>query len=68
MPTQAGTQWDCLCHVFWEGKMYNGFPAEAIASTGSAYNAAEHIAGRGIARGVLIDMARHKGVDSLEPG
>ena len=24
MPTQSGTQWDALCHAFWDGKMYNG--------------------------------------------
>ena len=68
MPTQSGTQWDCLNHVFWEGKMYNNRPAEEISAAGSAHNGVEHVADKGVARGVLADIARHKGVDSLEPG
>jgi kynurenine formamidase len=68
MPTQSGTQWDCLNHVFWEGKMYNNRPATDVTATGSAHNAVEHVADRGVARGVLADIARYKGVDSLDPG
>lgn len=68
MPTQSGTQWDCLNHVFWEGKMYNNRPAAGISATGSTHNAVEHVADRGVARGVLADIARYKGVDSLDPG
>ncbi|TDZ96391.1 cyclase family protein [Mycobacteroides salmoniphilum] len=68
MPTQSGTQWDCLNHVFWEGKMYNDRPAAGVSATGSSHNSAEHVADRGVARGVLADIARHKGVDSLDPG
>ncbi|EFV14787.1 cyclase family protein [Segniliparus rugosus] len=68
MPTQSGTQWDCLNHVFWEGKMYNNRPAAEVTAAGSAHNSAEHVADRGVARGVLVDVARHKGVDALEPG
>ena len=28
MPLQAATQWDALSHVYYEDKLYNGFPAE----------------------------------------
>lgn len=68
MPTQCGTQWDCLNHVFWEGKMYNNRPAQEISATTSGHNAVEHVADKGIARGVLADIARYKGVNSLDPG
>ena len=27
MPNQAGSQWDALAHIFWRGRMYNGYPA-----------------------------------------
>ena len=26
MPNQAGSQWDALAHIFWRGRMYNGYP------------------------------------------
>ncbi|MFD2351170.1 hypothetical protein ACFSTC_20320 [Nonomuraea ferruginea] len=35
MPLQSGTQWDALSHVFYEGKMYNGFGQEHVSSTGA---------------------------------
>jgi kynurenine formamidase len=68
MPLQSGTQWDALAHIMFEDKMYNGFPAREVTSKGARVNditkAADGIAGRG----VLLDIARLKGVDSLEPG
>ena len=35
MPLQCGTQWDALGHVFNEGKMWNGYPAELVGSGGA---------------------------------
>jgi Putative cyclase len=68
MPLQSGTQWDALAHIMFEDKMYNGFPARQVTSKGAHVNditkARDSIAGRG----VLLDMARFKGVDALEPG
>ncbi len=64
----ANTHIDALCHILDEGKMYNGFPASDVLSTGATRNsilAAE----QGIAtRGVLLDIPRLTGVDWLEPG
>ncbi|GAA4689832.1 cyclase family protein [Phytohabitans rumicis] len=68
VPNQAGTQWDSLSHIFWKGKMYNGYSAGLVSSNGAARNGVEHYAGRFVMRGVLLDVARHLGVDSLEPG
>lgn len=59
---------DALCHVFVEGKMYNGAPASEVTSIGAQRSSIE-AAGTGIVgRGVLLDIPRLRGVDWLEPG
>ncbi|MGW0591985.1 cyclase family protein [Streptosporangium sp. NPDC002607] len=68
VPNQAGTQWDSLSHIFWKGKMWNGYSAGLVSSTGAAKNGVENYAGKFVMRGVLLDVARHLGVDALEPG
>jgi kynurenine formamidase len=68
VPNQAGTQWDSLSHIFWKGKMWNGYSAGLVSSNGAAKNGVENYAGKLVLRGVLLDVARHLGVDSLEPG
>jgi kynurenine formamidase len=63
------THLDALSHIFWDGKMYNGRPAEAVSSSAGA---TEHdvtgVRGGIITRGILVDAAAHRGVDWLEPG
>lgn len=68
IPNQAGTQWDSLSHIFWKGKMYNGRSAALVSSFGAQKNGIENYAGKIVTRGVLLDVARHLGVDALEPG
>jgi kynurenine formamidase len=68
MPTQAGTQWDSLAHIFWEGKMYNGRSAAESDSRGARRNGIERYHGRLVTRGVLIDVPRLLGVSYLAPG
>jgi kynurenine formamidase len=68
VPNQAGTQWDSLSHIFWKGKMYGGHSAGLVSSAGAARNGIENFAGKLVLRGVLLDVARHQGVDALEPG
>ncbi|MDQ1178584.1 cyclase family protein [Rhodococcus sp. SORGH_AS_0301] len=65
--THNGTHMDALCHVFHEGKMYNGFPADSASTlAGSHFDGIEKI--DGIAgRAVLLDVAAHVGVPWLEP-
>ncbi|GLY38892.1 cyclase [Amycolatopsis sp. NBRC 101858] len=65
-PTQAATHWDALSHCSHRGVLYNGFPAEAIDATGATKLGIE-AAGSVVSRGVLLDVARHEGVDRL-PG
>jgi kynurenine formamidase len=68
MPLQSASQWDALAHVYYDDQLYNGFPASDITPHGakrlSIENQAKGIAGRG----VLIDVARHRGVDWLAAG
>lgn len=68
MALQAGTQWDALSHIFWRGQMYNGFNANAVSSTGAKKCGVEQWARSFVTRGVLLDIARYLGVDSLGPG
>jgi kynurenine formamidase len=68
VPNQAGTAWDALSHVFWEGRMYNDRSAALVSSMGAAKNGIEHAAGRMVMRGVVLDVARHMGVAALPPG
>ncbi|WP_030620579.1 cyclase family protein [Streptomyces sclerotialus] len=69
MPLQAGTQWDALSHMYYDDHLYNGYPAaEHLNALGASRNAIQHQA-KGIAgRGVLLDIARLKGVDRLAAG
>jgi len=68
MPLQSASQWDGLAHVHYDGQLYNGFPSSSITAHGTAYCAIDKQA-KGIAgRGVLIDVARHRGVDWMMPG
>lgn len=69
MPLQAATQWDALSHAYYDGLLYNGFPASSVTSAGAFHCSIDKVDVKGIAtRGVLIDMAKHRGVDFLEPG
>ena len=68
MPLQCVTQWDSLAHIFYEGKMYNGYDAALVTSSGAAKNSIDKTKSKLAGRGVLLDVARHKGVKALEPG
>ena len=67
-PCQASTQWDALCHIFLDDKMYNGYPATDVTVQGAGQLGIEHVRNKMVGRGVLLDIARHKGVDSLDDG
>src|SRR3954454_14438388 len=67
MPNQAGTQWDGLSHIFFEGKMYGGVDAGRVTAKGAQHCGMESLKNRLVMRGVLLDVARYKGVEALEP-
>ena len=65
MAVQAGTHWDALAHVSHDGTLYNGFPAETVTVEHGASRCGIDKAGPIVTRGVLLDVARAKGVDVL---
>lgn len=68
MYLQGSTQYDALGHVWCDEKLYNGFDANTTIG-GMAKASVLPIGERGVVgRGVLIDMARHRGKRSLDPG
>ena len=68
MPLQCGTQWDGLGHVFYENNMWNGYDCREVTSAGAQKCGIEKTKNKMVGRGVLLDVARYKGVDSLEDG
>lgn len=67
MPLQCSTQWDALGHVHYDGQLYNGCIAqECLSERGALKMGIDHLARPGIlSRGVLLDVARYKGVERL---
>ena len=56
------THVDALCHIFTEGRMYNGFPANLVKSgTGAEVESIELLAQGVVTRGVLLDIPRLTG-------
>ena len=64
----ADSHIDALCHVIFDGTLYNGLSAGAVTAAGAAELSIE-VAGGGIAgRGLLLDIPRVRRVPWLEPG
>ena len=60
------THLDGLAHVFWRGQMYNGRSAGLVKTSEGALEQTSEVMRDGvITRGVLLDVARAKGVDEL---
>jgi len=64
----AHTHMDTICHFLYDGKMYNGYSQDEVTEDGAAKNSIINFKNGILTRGVLMDMARHKGVEYLEPG
>jgi kynurenine formamidase len=63
------THIDTPAHFFWEGKLYNGRSCNLITSReGATVEAVELLHDGVVSRGVLLDVARTRGVRWLEPG
>jgi len=61
------THFDALSHMFYDGKMYNGFPQSAMTERGAGELAVTAFRDGFLTRGVLIDIPWLKGVHYLEP-
>jgi len=68
MSVHAATHWDALSHFFHRGKMYGGISSDEVTTQGAARNDIVPVARRLLTRGVLADVARHRGVEVLPPG
>jgi len=64
----AHTHMDSLGHMFYNGKMYNGVLQETITAKGASKLAVLNLQNGVVTRGILVDIARLKGVPYLEAG
>ena len=63
----AHTHLDALCHVFYQGKMYNGFSQQEVTQKGAEKLSIRNLKEGIFTRGILIDIPRLRGVPYLEP-
>jgi hypothetical protein len=63
----AHTHMDSLCHMFYEGKMFNGYPKESTDKEGASKLSIAGVKNGIFTRGILMDIPRLKGVKYLEP-
>ncbi len=68
MPLQCATQWDSLAHIFYDGKMYNGYDMKLVTGAGAKKNSVMNFKDKAVGRGVLLDIPAYKGRKWLEPG
>ncbi len=59
---------DALCHVMYDGLLYNGVSAGTVTSKGSLELSVDRAKDGIVGRGVLLDIPRLRGVPWLEPG
>jgi len=62
------THLDALCHIGYEGLLYNGVPIDVVTSKGATADSVELLKDGLVGRGVLLDIPAHRGVPWLEPG
>ncbi|MFN0169988.1 MAG: cyclase family protein [Bryobacteraceae bacterium] len=64
----AHTHMDSICHMFYKGKMYNGFSQSEVVEKGAAKLDVMQFKNGIVSRGILMDIPKLKGVAYLEPG
>jgi kynurenine formamidase len=64
----ADSHLDALCHVLYDGELYNGVPASAVTAQGARSLSVDLVRDGIVGRGVLLDIPRLRGVPWLEPG
>jgi kynurenine formamidase len=62
------THIDALCHVGYDGLLYNAKPVDTVTTEGATVNSIEVLRDGLVGRGVLLDIPRHRGRPWLEPG
>jgi kynurenine formamidase len=64
----ATSHLDALCHIMWEGRLYGGYPADAVTAHGAEQLGVHHLRDGVVGRGVLLDLPAAQGIEALEPG
>jgi len=64
----AHTHMDALCHLFYKGKLFNGFSREKIGPLGAEVLSIRNVKQGIFTRGILFDIPALRGVRFLEPG
>ncbi len=59
---------DALCHIFHDGKIYNGYPIERVTAHGALDLGIHELASGIVSRGVLLDVPSARGTAWLEAG
>jgi kynurenine formamidase len=72
MAIQCATHWDGLAHASYGAgpdgpRLYNNFPASMVTEAGAAVLGIHRVRSL-VSRGVLLDVARAKGLEILDPG
>lgn len=62
----TATHLDALCHIFYQGRMYNGFPQAEVTSRGAGKLGVDRLRNGIFTRAILMDMPRHFGKKYLE--
>ncbi|HXZ84509.1 MAG TPA: cyclase family protein, partial [Myxococcota bacterium] len=57
---------DALCHIFHEGKLYNGYPIERVTAHGALELGIHELKDGVVSRGVLLDVPASRGLPFLE--
>jgi kynurenine formamidase len=64
----ADSHIDALCHVIYDGKLYNDVSVDTLTPTGASTLSIDAAHDGIVGRGVLLDIPRLRGVSWLEPG
>ncbi len=67
MACHGGTHIDAFSHTWYDHKMYNGFSGNHVRSTSGARKLGIDKVPSIVTRGILLDIAAHKGVPEIEP-
>jgi kynurenine formamidase len=68
MGLQASTHWDGLAHASYANRLYNDFPAATVTAEAGATRCGIEKLRPIVTRGILLDVARAKGVKRLDAG
>jgi hypothetical protein len=64
----ATSHLDALCHIFHEGRLYNGYPTDTVTAHGATELGIHHLRDGIVTRGVLLDIPARRGTEALAPG